>query len=171
MVGFTSGRVWQCRCRGRSTLGDARGKQGSILLLKATYFHSIFLVLRRFLTFLGNEVWRLFFFSFKLDKANLMRFEKKLKTGFSASNSAKVQVSREYNVKDKTLPTTLRKFYPQVARLHRLSTMPLGAHAVLYVPLMIEDIYYLPIGILEQAVPLLSFFMGFACTLPAGKWT
>lgn len=119
MVGFTSGGVWQCGCRGRSTLRDARGKQGSILLLKAMYFHSIFLVLRLFLTFLGNEVWHLFFFSFNLDKANLMHFEKKLKTGFSASNSAKVQVSREYNVKDKTLPTTLRKFYPQVARLHQ----------------------------------------------------
>lgn len=44
--------------------------------------------------------------------------------------------------------------------------MPLGAQAVLYVPLMIEDIHYLPIGILEQTVPLLRFFMGFACSCP-----
>lgn len=29
-----------------------------------------------------------------------MQFEKKLKTDFSASNSAKVQASWEYNVKD-----------------------------------------------------------------------
>jgi len=27
-VGFTAGGVWQCRCRSRSTLLDARGKQG-----------------------------------------------------------------------------------------------------------------------------------------------
>lgn len=103
---------------------DARGKQGSIPFLKATCFHGIFLVLGLFLTFLDNEVRGLFFFSFKLNKANLMHFEKKLKTGLSASNSAKVQASREYNVKDKTLPTTLRKFHSPVARLHRLSAEP-----------------------------------------------
>lgn len=34
---------------------------------------------------------------------------------------------------------------------------------MLYVPLMSESIYYLLIGILEQVVPLLSLFMGFAC--------
>lgn len=100
-----------------------------------------------------------------------MHFEKKLKTGFSASNSAKVQTSWEYNVKDKTLPTTLSKFYTRVARLHRLSAMPSEARAVLYVPLISEDICYLFTGLLEQGVPLLSLFMGFTCSLPARKWT
>lgn len=36
-----------------------------------------------------------FFFSFKLDKAKLMHFEKKLKPGFFTSNSSKVQASQE----------------------------------------------------------------------------
>lgn len=74
------------------------------------YFQSIFLDLGPFLTFLDSEVWTLFFFSFKLNKANLVYFEKKLKTGFSASNSVKVEALQEYNVKNKTFPTTPRKF-------------------------------------------------------------
>lgn len=40
---------------------------------------------------------------------------------------------------------------------------------MLYVPLMSEDIHDLLTGILEQAVPLLSLFMGFACSFPTGK--
>lgn len=101
---------------------NARGKQESIQFSTATYFCGILLVSGLFLTFLDNEVWGLFFFSFKLDKANLMHFEKKLKTGFSASNSAKVQASWEYNVKDSpspiSPPTRLRKFYLLASKLH-----------------------------------------------------
>lgn len=82
----------------------ARVKKESIQFSTATYFRVAFLVSGLFLAFLDNEVWGLFFFSFKLDKANLTHFEKKLKTGFSASNSAKVQVSWEYNVKDSPPP-------------------------------------------------------------------
>lgn len=116
---------------------------------------------------MDNEVWGLFFFSFGLDKANLVHFEKKLKTGFSASNSSKVQASREYNVKDKTLPTTLRKFYPRVAKAAQ--ALP-GAFGSLGGAVCPSDergyIFFLLIGILEQAVPLLSLFMGFACSFP-----
>lgn len=102
--GFTAGGVLQCQHWGRSTLLNASGKQESVRFSTATYFRGIFLVAGLFLTFLDNEVWGLFFFFFKLDKANLMHFEKKLKTGFSASNSAKVQASWEYNVKDNPPP-------------------------------------------------------------------
>lgn len=62
-----------------------------------------FVVLRLFLTFLDNEVLGLFFFSSKLNKANLMHFGKQLKTGFSAANSAKVQAPWEQSIKDKIL--------------------------------------------------------------------
>lgn len=122
IVGFTAEGVLQCRCRGGRTLLKARGKQESIQFSTATYFRGIFLVSGLFLTFLDNEVWGLFFFSFKLNKANLMDFEKKLKTGFSASNSAKVQASWEYNVKDNPPPPhpqlDYRKFYLLASKLH-----------------------------------------------------
>lgn len=62
-----------------------------------------FVVLRLFLTFLDNEVLGLFFFSSKLNKANLMHFGKQLKTGFSTANSAKVQAPWEQSIKDKIL--------------------------------------------------------------------
>lgn len=65
------------------------------------------------LAFLDNEVRGLFFLYFKLNKANLMHFETKLKTGVSAPDSAKVQASREYNVKDNpTLQPQLYRRWP-----------------------------------------------------------